>query len=278
MSSKAININDIFFGSEQSKYAGIALFSTIVILCIAILFSSSKIPIEQRIVFVLSILIISIPSVLMSLFELTCIVTGGNIQTRWWCWVLAWVISIVIIIYCIIIIISMILSMSSYDIANERVENDIENSKINKDTANIYAKNIMTKNENDVKNNHSCDEKKTQEEKDKCYQTQKMHEREKQSHHDEENKMQHQQQETPLRQMMQQPPRQLAQPVHHMEVHPRPRMNDISGFDYNDTLSSISEVGDESVNKVQEPRKNISFKENFNMEGYDISSDKFQSY
>ena len=264
MSSKAININDIFFGSEQSKYAGIALFSTIVILCIAILFSRSKIPIEQRIGFVLSILIISIPSVLMSLFELTCIVTGGNTETRWWCWVLAWVISIVIIIYCIIIIISMILSMSSYDMANERIENDIENNKINKDAANIYAKNIMTINENDVKNNHSGDHKKKQ----------KIHEEE--THHDEENKMQ--QHETLIDQMTQQPPRQFAQPVHHMEVQPRPQMNDISGFDYNDTLSSISQVGDESVHKVQEPRKKISFEDKFIIEGYDNSSDNFQSY
>ena len=170
----------------------------------------------------------------------------------------------------------MILSMSSYDMANERIENDIENSKVNKDTANIYAKNIMTKNENDVKNNNSCEHKKTQEEKQRCHQTQKMREHEEQSRSVVQNKMQ--QHETPLDQMMQQPPVQFAQPVHHMEVQPRPQMNDISGFDYNDKLSSITEVGDEPVHKVQEPRKKISFEENFNMEGYDNSSDKFQSY
>jgi len=76
MGSRTININDIFFGSEQSKYAGIALFMTIIILCMIVLFSNSRIPIGDRFVFVLFILIISIPSILMSLFELTCIVTG----------------------------------------------------------------------------------------------------------------------------------------------------------------------------------------------------------
>ena len=83
MKRDTINISDIFFGSEQSKYAGIALFMTIMILCVIILFSSSRIPIGDRFMFVLFILIISVPSILMSLFELTCIVTGGNLNTRW---------------------------------------------------------------------------------------------------------------------------------------------------------------------------------------------------
>ena len=311
MPSTAININDIFFGSEQSKYAGIALFTTIGILCIAILFSSSKIPIEQRIGFVLSILIISIPSVLMSLFELTCIVTGGDSETRWWCWALAWVISIVIIVYCIIIIISMIMSMSSYDTANERVENNIENCKVNKDSANTYAKNIMTKYENDVKNNDYLEEQRKQEEhqrhqQQQQHQMQKMHEEEEhqieeeqkqlqmqqkeQNHHHQQQKHQHQRHqqqqshqqqshhETPHDQMQQQSPTQFSQPVHHMGVQPRPQMNEVLAFDYNNILSPISEVGGESVHKVQEPAKKISYEEKFYMQGYDISSDKFQSY
>jgi flagellar biosynthesis GTPase FlhF len=302
MSSTAININDIFFGSEQSKYAGIALFTTIGILCVAILFSSSKIPIEQRIGFVLSILIISIPSVLMSLFELTCIVTGGNSETRWWCWVLAWVISIIIILYCIIIIISMIMSMSSYDTANERVENNIENCKVNKDTANIYANKIMTKYENDVKNNDYLEEQKMHEEQQRQYQMQKKYDEEQHQNQIEdeqkqiqmqqkeqiEQKQQHNQQhqqhqqqqysESSNNRMQQQSPTQLAQPVHHMGVQPRPKMSEVSAYDYNDSLSSITEVGYESMPKVQEPAKKIPYEEKFYIQGYDNSSDKFQSY
>ena len=114
------NLSDVFLGSEQSKYAGIALFITILIICLSILFTSSKIPIGQRLLFVVFIIIISIPSILMSLFELTCIVTGGNYNTRWWCWLLAWVLAVMIIIYCIMIIISLFISMSNYDLANEK--------------------------------------------------------------------------------------------------------------------------------------------------------------
>jgi hypothetical protein len=143
MGSRTININDIFFGSEQSKYAGIALFMTIMILCVIILFSSSRIPIGDRFMFVLFILIISVPSILMSLFELTCIVTGGNLNTRWWCWLLAWVLAVIIIVYCVMIIISMLISMSEYDMANDRLDYSMEKNKMGKDEANLYAKKII---------------------------------------------------------------------------------------------------------------------------------------
>lgn len=146
MKQDTINISDIFFGSEQSKYAGIALFMTIIILCLIILFTGSKIPIGERFVFVIFILIISVPSILMSLFELTCIVTGGNSTTRWWCWLLAWFIAIIIIIYCVMIIISMLISMSNFEMANDRLDYSNEKNKVNKDDANMYAKNLLIEN------------------------------------------------------------------------------------------------------------------------------------
>ena len=157
--STTTNLSDVFLGSEQSKYAGVALFITILIICLSILFTSSKIPIEQRIVFVIFIIIITVPSILMSLFELTCIVTGGNYNTRWWCWALAWVLAIVIIFYCIMIIISLFISMTTYDLANERITDDLANNKIDNTTdntnANNYAKNIMKSYEDQENDTHS---------------------------------------------------------------------------------------------------------------------------
>jgi uncharacterized membrane protein YhaH (DUF805 family) len=152
MKQDTINISDIFFGSEQSKYAGIALFMTIIILCLIILFTGSKIPIGERFLFVIFILIISVPSILMSLFELTCIVTGGTRDTRWWCWLLAWFISIIIILYCIMIIVSMLISMSNFEMANDRLDYTNEKNKVNKDDANMYAKNLLI--ENNYKETH----------------------------------------------------------------------------------------------------------------------------
>lgn len=92
----------------------------------------------------------------MSLFELTCIVTGGNYNTRWWCWALAWVLAIMIIFYCVMIIISLFISMTNYDMANERITEDIANNKVDDTTDNInannYAKNIMNTYEQDLNN------------------------------------------------------------------------------------------------------------------------------
>jgi hypothetical protein len=150
--SPQISLNALFFGSEQSKYAGVALFGTIFILCLAILFSNSKIPIDQRLAFVIFIMLVAIPSILMSLFELTCIVTGGNIKYRWWCWLLAWVIAVVIILYCLMVVISLIMSMANFDIANQRVENNEENNKIDSKTADEYAKNVIKQYENETEN------------------------------------------------------------------------------------------------------------------------------
>jgi len=140
-----INLSSVFFGSDQSRYTGIALFGTILILCLAILFSSSKIPIDQRLAFVVFILLVSVPSILMSLLELTCIVTGGNYNTRWWCWLLAWVIAIVIIIYCLSVVITLLMSMANFDLANRRADEEEENKAIDIDTANQIAEDVIEK-------------------------------------------------------------------------------------------------------------------------------------
>ena len=91
----------------------------------------------------------------MSLFELTCIVTGGNYNTRWWCWLLAWVLSVMIIFYCIMIIISLFISMSTYDLANERIADDLVKNDVDKSDANNYEKDLMNSYENDTGISHS---------------------------------------------------------------------------------------------------------------------------
>ena len=86
----------------------------------------------------------------MSLFELTCIVTGGNYNTRWWCWLLAWVLAVMIIFYCIMIIISLFISMSTYDLANERIADDSVKNDVDNSDANSYAKDLMNSYEKDA--------------------------------------------------------------------------------------------------------------------------------
>jgi hypothetical protein len=271
MKGYTININDIFFGSEQSKYAGAALFMTIGILCLSILFSSSKIPFGERFMFVLFILLITVPSILMSLFELTCITTGGNYNYRWWCWLLAWVLSAIIILYCVLIIISMFISMSSYDMANHRLDVKNEEDKIDSVDANNYAKKIMI--------------------------DQKIKENMSQSY----NQMPLQVQQPPLQvqqppQQVQQPPQQVqqrmntntpafSQPVPNMNVQQRPMSTDLTGFDTGDNLAPISSMSPMSsssmpTNTYKAPTysANAPQANNFNIGGFDNTEAQYQSF
>lgn len=144
-----VKISDVFIGTEQSRYAAFAIFSSIMAVCLFILFTSTDVPIGQRFGIVLFIIIFSIPSVLMTLFELTCIVTGGTSKKNQWCHYFAWIVSVIIIIYSIIIIISVIMSLFTYNNAMDRVVETENAKRLTKDEANKYAENMM-KNETTV--------------------------------------------------------------------------------------------------------------------------------
>jgi len=139
---------NIFFGTSQSKYASIAIFTAIVAICISILLSSTDISIGQRFIIVFFILIASVPSILLTLFELTCIVTGGTKKLNWWCYWFAWFIAAILIVYSVIVIISTFISMFTYKNAMSRIT-ETENKKIiSKDDANTYAKKVVESYEN----------------------------------------------------------------------------------------------------------------------------------
>ncbi len=265
------NLSDVFLGSEQSRYAGIALFITILIICLSILFTSSKIPIEQRLMFVVFIIIISVPSILMSLFELTCIVTGGNYNTRWWCWLLAWVLAIMIIIYCIMIIISLFISMSNYDLANERITEDIANNNVDNANANTYAKNIMKSYEQDKQTNNNRPEIQMQMQQ----------------------QQQQQQQQSPPAQQYQPPvpPKtQYPVPQQSQHMHPSPRedfgggnSNGVSGsytgFDTTDNLSPLDSAFNTMKLPMQLPSTHNAPRMNDNVAPNDASNiDKFSLF
>lgn len=298
--STTTNFSDIFLGSEQSKYAGVALFITILIICISILLTSSKIAIEQRILFVLFILIISIPSILMTLFELTCIVTGGNYNTRWWCWLLAWVLSIIIIFYCIMIIISLFISMTSYDMANERISDDMINNKIDNTSDNIkandYAKNIMTTYEDDVTiSKQSPQYQQSSPSRQQPLPSHQEHPMQRQeppsqrqeppSQHQEPPPTRPQQYQPPMPPREQQPFPQQSQHMNELSSK-QPNDGNYSGFDMSDNLSSLDSAFNSMkvptrtpVNVNSSPQINVDNVNNGNIEPFYASNiDKFSLF
>jgi uncharacterized membrane protein len=134
---------DAFFGSDQSLYTAYAIIAAIISICVTILFTSTDIPIGSRLLMILFVVITLVPSIFLTLFEITCIVTGGTEPNNWWCYTFAWILAAFIIIYCIFVVIISIVSLVTYNKAIDNVNNDEEKNKVNPNEANEIAKQIM---------------------------------------------------------------------------------------------------------------------------------------
>ena len=134
---------DAFFGSEQSQYTAYAIVAAIIAICITILLTATDIPINNRLLIVFFVIISLVPSVFLTLFELTCIVTGGTEPNQWWCYAFAWVLAAFIIIYCIFIVIISLISLFTYNNAIDNLKETETNKRLSPEVSNNYAKQIM---------------------------------------------------------------------------------------------------------------------------------------
>ena len=108
------NLVSVFFGVPQSRYAALAILLAIIVVSLSILFSKDTIPVGQKFGFILLILLVSLPGLALSLFQLTCIVTGSGFRNkRWWCTAYAWIISAVMIFYAIVLVFAAVMSISA---------------------------------------------------------------------------------------------------------------------------------------------------------------------
>ena len=137
------SVFDYFVGTSQSKFASIAIFSAILVICLAILLSNSDISLGNRIGVVVFVILMSIFPVAISLFELTCIVTGGKNKPYDLCNIYAWVITFMIIFYCFILIVVAIMSIFTYKKALDKIQVTEKMNNISKEDANTIAKNIV---------------------------------------------------------------------------------------------------------------------------------------
>lgn len=118
---------DIFVGVPQSKYASIAILIALVVVGVAMLFGKDEVPVGQRFLFVLLMFIIALPSVLLSLFQLTCLVTGAGLRNqRWWCAAYAWIGSIILMLYCAIVVVIGIIAM----VSGTNIDKELDNAML----------------------------------------------------------------------------------------------------------------------------------------------------
>jgi hypothetical protein len=137
---------DAFFGSTQSQFTAYAIFGAVISICISIILSGTDMTIGNRFLLIFFVLLAVLPSILLMLLQITCMVTGGNKDDRWWCWLYSWIIAIFVIIYCIFVIIISLSSLFTYNNAISKVDMSEQNNKMSPENSNNYAKMMIDTN------------------------------------------------------------------------------------------------------------------------------------
>jgi RsiW-degrading membrane proteinase PrsW (M82 family) len=105
-----------------------AIIAAVIIVSITMLLGKEPIPLSQKFGMVLLIFLISLPGILLTLFQMTCMVTGSGFMSkdsplgkRWWCSLYTWIIAAVLIVYCVFLIVISIMTL----VTGEQVLKDI---------------------------------------------------------------------------------------------------------------------------------------------------------
>ena len=114
--STLTNIQNIFFGVPQSRYAALALLLSLIIVYTIIIFDNDASPISSKFKHVFIILLISLPGLALAFLQLTCIVTGaGTNNNKWWCNIYAWLLCILIIFNALCFVTVVLISVKNKD-------------------------------------------------------------------------------------------------------------------------------------------------------------------
>lgn len=135
-------LSSLFIGVPQSKYAAFAIMAAVLVVSFTLLFGKDPIPFTQKMAFVLLLFLISLPGILLTLFQMTCLVTGAGFNNkRWWCSAYAWIVSVLLVIYCVMLIAVSIISLSTGEkVLSEILSADVENFEDVMASANKEAK------------------------------------------------------------------------------------------------------------------------------------------
>ena len=108
------SLASVFIGVPQSRYSAIAVLLSMAIVGLMVIFGNDGIPTGQKFMMVVLVFLISLPSLALSLFQLTCLVTGAGFKNqRWWCSGYAWLLTAFVIFYSVLLVVSAVMSLSS---------------------------------------------------------------------------------------------------------------------------------------------------------------------
>ena len=128
-------ISSLLTGTPQSQYAAIAILIAMIAIILSILFNENELALSERFMLIGSVILFSVPSIILGLFDLTC-VSGKTVENSL-CWWWGWIIAFMIIIICVIVVFASISSMLTYNVATVKttkpVIDETESNKIAKD-------------------------------------------------------------------------------------------------------------------------------------------------
>ena len=130
-------ISKLLTGTPQSQYAAIAILIAMIAIILSIVFNENELTLGERFMLIGSVILFSIPSIVLGLFDLTCV--AGKTTENSLCWWWGWVISFIIIIICVIVVFSSVSSMLTYNVATSKSIKPV----VNEDESNKIAKNLV---------------------------------------------------------------------------------------------------------------------------------------
>ena len=101
--------SSLFVGSTQSYLAAIAIALVITLISLAVFLSKKAGNAGAKIGIVLLFILISLPGILLTLFDITCLVTAGPGCDVW-----AWIKTLIILLYSILIIVALITLLAKH--------------------------------------------------------------------------------------------------------------------------------------------------------------------
>ena len=101
---------DAFVGVPQSKAAGLAILIAFGIAAVAILLGDPSMPFSFKFVAMLIVALMSVPSIAITLMNITCVVTGSGPNKKfWWCDVWGWILTGFIVFYSVLLVVAAVL-------------------------------------------------------------------------------------------------------------------------------------------------------------------------
>jgi len=121
-----MSLFNVFVGVPQTKLAGTAILVAVVVVGLTILFGKSAVPMSQKLAVALLMFLLSLPAILLTLFQLNCMVTGAGFKNqRWWCSLYAWFVAIMVFVYSATLVVVALMNMAN-DKAVEKFQDATE--------------------------------------------------------------------------------------------------------------------------------------------------------